>query len=61
MLIKRLAIAIFRARRPRVTRVPILPEFGVRLVLREGDKLVRRNPHGEVEITTIMRGGERGA
>jgi hypothetical protein len=61
MIIKRLAIAIFGQRRRRGTRVPILPEFGVRLLLREGDKVVRRNPSGEIEVTTILRGGERGA
>jgi hypothetical protein len=61
MIIKRLAIAIFGPRTRRGTRVPITPEFGVRLILREGDKLVRRNPQGEVEVTTILRGRERGA
>lgn len=57
---RRLATAIFGARRRRVTRVPITPEFGVRVVLRVGDKVVRRNAKGEVETMTITRGGERG-
>src|SRR5438105_1595645 len=60
MVFKRLAIALFRRNR-RGTRVAIVPEFGARVVLREGDKLVRRNPKGEIEVTTIVRGGERGA
>ena len=61
MIIKRLAIAIFGRRRYRGRRVPITPEFGVRILLREGDNIVRRNPDGEVEVTTIVRGRERGA
>jgi hypothetical protein len=60
MVIKRFAIAWLRRRR-RGSRVAIVPEFGTRIVLREGDKLVRRNAQGEVEVTTIVRGGERGA
>jgi len=60
MVIRRLAITLFRRRR-RVTGVAIIPEFGARIILREGDKLVRRNAQGEVEVTTIARGGERGA
>ena len=42
-----------------MTRVPITPEFGVRVVLRVGDKVVRRNAKGEIEVMTITRGGER--
>ena len=61
MIIKRLAFAIFRRRSRRGTRVAITPEFGARIFLREGDKVVRRNPQGEVEVTTILRGHERGA
>ena len=60
MVIRKLAIAIFGPRRRRIG-VPITPEFGVRVLLREGDKIVRRNPEGEIEVTTIIRGGERGA
>jgi hypothetical protein len=63
MIIKRLAIAIFgrRRRRSRGRRVPITPEFGARILLREGDKVVRRNADGEVEVTTILKGRERSA
>lgn len=60
MVIRKLATAIFGAKRRRIG-VPITPEFGVRVVLREGDKIVRRSPDGEIEVTTIVRGGERGA
>ena len=60
MTIRKLAIAIFGPRPHRIG-VPITPEFGVRILLREGDKIVRRNSDGEVEVTTIVRGGERGA
>jgi hypothetical protein len=42
-----------------VTRVPVTPEFGVRVILRAGDKLVRRNADGEIEVTTITRASER--
>lgn len=59
MMVRRLATVIFGARRRRVRHVPITPEFGVRVVLRAGDKIVRRNPKGEVEVMTIARGGER--
>lgn len=52
---------IVTSRRRGVRRVPITPEFGVRVTLREGDKLVRRNARGDVEVTTIVRGGERQA
>ena len=59
-MIRKLAIAIFGPRRRRMG-VPIIPEFGVRVLLREGDKIVRRNSTGEIEVTTIVRGGERSA
>jgi hypothetical protein len=61
MTVRKLVAVIFGVRRRGVARVPITPEFGVRVLLREGDKLVRRNASGEVEVTTITRGGERGA
>ena len=41
-------------------RVPITSEFGVRVMLREGDKLVHRDASGEVIVKTIVRGAERG-
>ena len=60
MEFKRLAAIVFGTRRRGVDRVPITPEFGVRVTLREGDKLVRRNAHGDVEVKVITRGAERG-
>jgi hypothetical protein len=59
MIGRRLATVIFGARRRRVTRVPITPEFGVKVLLRVGDKIVRRNAKGEIEVMTVTRGGER--
>jgi hypothetical protein len=59
MIGRRLANAVFGARRRRVTHVPITPEFGVRVMLRAGDKIVRRNAKGEVVVMTITRAGER--
>jgi hypothetical protein len=32
---------------------PEPPEFGVRVVLREGDKIVRRTPAGEVSVVRV--------
>jgi hypothetical protein len=59
MTLKRFVAAILSLRRRPATRVPVTPEFGVRVMLRPGDKLVRRNADGEVEVTTITRGSER--
>jgi hypothetical protein len=58
MIVRRLATAIFGKRRRRVRNVPITPEFGVRVVLRVGDRVVRRNAKGEIQVVTITRGGE---
>lgn len=60
MTVRKLVALIFGARRRGVTRVPITPEFGVRVTLREGDKLVHRDQDGEVVVKTITRGAERG-
>lgn len=35
------------------SNAPLPPEFGVRVVLRHGDKIVRRTPNGRVVITRI--------
>lgn len=58
-MMRKLATVIFGVKRRRVTRVPITPEFGVRVVLHAGDKVVRRNAKGEVVVTTITHGAER--
>jgi hypothetical protein len=60
MTVKELMAVVFRVRPHGVTRVPITPEFGMRVTLREGDKLVYRDPRGHVVVKTIVRGGERG-
>ena len=60
MTIKQLVAVVFGVRPRGVTRVPITPEFGVRVTLRAGDKLVHRDASGEVVVKTIVRGAERG-
>ena len=32
---------------------PVLPEFGVRVTLRKGDKLVGRDAHGVIHVTRV--------
>jgi hypothetical protein len=61
MRFKRLAYAVLVWRRRRRAAAAITPEFGARIVLREGDKVVRRRADGEIEVTTIGPGGERSA
>ena len=60
MTVRDLMAVMFRTRRRRVRGVPITPEFGVRISLREGDKLVYRDGSGHVIVRTIVRGSERG-
>jgi hypothetical protein len=59
MTFRKLVAVVFGVRPRGVTRVPITPEFGVRVTLREGDKLVHRDASGAVVVKTIVRGGER--
>jgi hypothetical protein len=33
--------------------LPLLPEFGVRVTLRRGDKIVRRDPNGVIVVTSV--------
>ena len=60
MTIKKLVAVVLGVRPRGVSRVPITPEFGVRITLHEGDKLVHRDASGEVVVKTIVRGAERG-
>src|SRR5713226_2337483 len=46
MTIKKLVAVVLGVRPRGVTRVPITPEFGVRVTLRAGDKLVHRDASG---------------
>ena len=49
---------IFAWRRGRSTTLaPILPEFGVRVVLRKGDKIVRRSSTGRIVILRVTADG----
>ena len=41
-----------RTSRPAVA-VEVAPEFGVRLTLRKGDKIVRRDAHGAIQVTRV--------
>jgi hypothetical protein len=59
MIVKKLVAVVFGVRPRGVPRVPVTPEFGVRVMLREGDKLVHRDASGEVIVKTIVRGAER--
>jgi hypothetical protein len=60
MTFKKLVTVVLGVRPRGVTCVPITPEFGVRVTLRAGDKLVQRDASGEVVVKTIVRGAERG-
>ena len=60
MTIRKLVAIVFGVRPRGVMRVPITSEFGVRVTLREGDKLVHRDASGKVVVKTIVRGAERG-
>ena len=60
MTVRKLMAVVFGSRRRSVRRVPITPEFGVRVLLREGDRLVYRDPDGALVVKTITRGAERG-
>jgi hypothetical protein len=33
--------------------VPVDPEFGVQVTLRKGDKIVRRDAHGAIQVTQV--------
>jgi hypothetical protein len=44
---------LFR-RRPRPpVAAPVAPEFGVRLTLRRGDRVVRRDARGAIHVTRV--------
>jgi hypothetical protein len=45
----------FRRRSPAVPPAAQPPEFGIRVVLRKGDKIVRRDAHGAVCITRVTQ------
>jgi hypothetical protein len=33
--------------------VPVAPEFGIRLTLRKGDRVVRRDARGAIHVTRV--------
>jgi hypothetical protein len=48
----KLGLRLFR-RAPLPVLTPALPEFGVRVTLRRGDKIVRRDAHGAIVISSV--------
>jgi hypothetical protein len=44
---------LFRRTSRRAAAVEVAPEFGVRLTLRKGDKIVRRDSRGGIHITRV--------
>ena len=45
---------LFRRRTSRRAAIPeVAPEFGVRVTLRKGDKIVRRDAQGAIEVTEV--------
>jgi len=44
---------LFRRTSRRAVAVEVAPEFGVRLTLRKGDKIVRRDAHGAIQVTRV--------
>jgi hypothetical protein len=44
---------LFRRTSRRAATVDVPPEFGVRLTLRKGDKIVRRDARGAIHITRV--------
>ena len=44
---------LFRRTSRRAAPVEVAPEFGVRLTLRKGDKIVRRDARGAIHVTRV--------
>ncbi|HEU4369254.1 MAG TPA: hypothetical protein VFV05_13620 [Methylomirabilota bacterium] len=44
---------LFRRPARRAPATPVAPEFGVRLTLRKGDRIVRRDARGAIRITRV--------
>jgi hypothetical protein len=44
---------LFRRTSRRGAAVEVAPEFGVRLTLRKGDKIVRRDARGAIQVTCV--------
>jgi hypothetical protein len=44
---------LFKRTSRRAAAVEVVPEFGVRLTLRKGDKIVRRDARGVIQVTHV--------
>lgn len=44
---------LFRRTSRRAATIEVAPEFGVRLTLRKGDKIVGRDARGAIQITRV--------
>jgi hypothetical protein len=44
---------LFRRRSQPPAAVPVAPEFGVRVTLRKGDRVVRRDARGVIHVTRV--------
>jgi hypothetical protein len=44
---------LFRRASRRAATVQVAPEFGVRLTLRKGDKIVRRDARGAIHVVRV--------
>jgi len=44
---------LFRRTSRRAVAVEVAPEFGVRLTLRKGDKIVHRDARGAIQVTRV--------
>jgi hypothetical protein len=44
---------LFRRRARRRPAIAALPEFGIRVTLRRGDRIVRRDARGAIEVVRI--------
>jgi hypothetical protein len=45
---------LFKRPPRRAPAIPVEPEFGVRLTLRKGDRVVRRDARGAIHITRVI-------
>ena len=45
---------LFRRVSRRISSAPVAPEFGIRLTLRKGDRIVRRDARGDIHVTRVM-------
>jgi hypothetical protein len=50
---KKRVLRLFRRQLPSPKPPPEFPEFGVRLTLKKGDKIVSRDARGEIRMTRV--------